>query len=616
MSAAGLWNDEVFRLRVLLAVMLLALGALVGRLWWMQVTNAALFQHNLNEQSIRRVYVPGSRGQIYGRDGTLLAANQPSYNLVLYLEELRRPGRWQNTVTNVEATVQKLAQLLGQPPQLKRSDILAHVHRRLPLPLTAWRNLTSSARARVAERTLGWRGVAVEVEPARVYPEGALAAHVLGYVKRTEPELGEDETFNYREMEMLGVAGVEKRFDHALRGAPGEKIIAVDVSGYNYRFQLPGLAGQLGHRDSVAGRDVLLSIDPRIQRLAEHALEGVTGAAVILDPNNGDVLALVSQPHYDPNELTGVITHETWQALNLNPDKPLLNRAVSCLYSPGSIFKPVVALAALDLAQANPNATYNCPGHFMLGKARFNCWEKLSGHGTLNLHDALMYSCNVYFFNLGLRAGPDAIHDRSCEMGLGARTGIDLEGEVSGLIPDDAWKRRARKAEGGWRDGDTCNMSIGQGAVLVTPLQMASVAATLANGGQVWQPRLVLGLRDAHGSWQRTPPKLNRAMAWDAGHLQLVRAAMRDVINAPTGTGKHAKLPDVLIAGKTGTAEHGGKGEGHKWTWMLAFAPYEAPRYALAILVEEGVSGGSTVAPRLQKLMQGIFHPDTGEGEG
>jgi penicillin-binding protein 2 len=612
----GLWNDEVFRLRVLLAAMLLALGALVARLYWMQVTNAALFQHNLSEQSIRRVYVPGSRGQIYARDGTLLAANQPSYNLVLYLEELRRPGRWQNTVTNVEATVQKLAQLLGQPPQLKRSDILSHVHRRLPLPLTAWRNLTTIARARIAERTLGWRGIAVEVEPARVYPEGPLAAHVLGYVKRAEPELGEDETFNYSEMEMIGVGGVEKRFDHALRGAPGEKIIAVDVSGYNYRFQLPGLAGKLGHRDPVAGRDIMLTIDPRIQRLAENALDGVSGAAVILDPNNGDVLALVSQPHFDPNELTGVISPETWQALNFNPDKPLVNRAIAGTYSPGSIFKPVVAMAALDLAHASPNTTYNCPGYFMLGKARLNCWEKLSGHGTLDLHDALMYSCNVYFFNLGLHTGPDAIHDRALEMGLGARTGIDLDGEMPGLIPDDAWKRRERKAEGGWRDGDTCNMAIGQGAVLVTPLQMASVTATLANGGRVWQPRLVLGLRDANGGWQRPPPKLNRTVPWEPGHLKLVREAMRDVINAPTGTGKHAKLADVIMAGKTGTAEVGRKGEGHKNTWMIAFAPFDKPRYAVAILVEEGVSGGSTVAPLLQKIMQGIFHPDTGEGEG
>lgn len=617
MSWSGLWNDEPFRLRLLAVAMLLALGALAGRLWWMQVTNATLFQHNLSEQSIRRVYVPGNRGQIYARDGALLAANQPSYNLVLYLEELRRPGRWQNTVTNVEATVQKLAALLGQSPQLKRSDILAHIRKRLPLPLTAWRNLTPVARARLAEQTLGMRGVAVEVESSRVYPEGPLAGHVLGYVKHVEPKnLEEDETFNYLEPEMAGEAGVEKRFDHALRGAPGEKIIAVDVSGFNYRFELPGLASKLGHRDPVAGRDVMLTIDPRIQRLVENALEGVNGAAVILDPNNGDVLALASQPRLDPNELTGVISAESWRGLRDNPDTPLLNRAIQSALAPGSIFKPVVAMAALDLARANPNTTYNCPGHYMLGKARFNCWEKLSGHGTLDLHDALMYSCNVYFFNLGLRAGPEAIHQRALELGLGARTGIELDGEASGLIPDDEWKRRARKSEGGWRDGDTCNLSIGQGAVLVTPLQMASVASTLANGGQVWQPRLVLGLRDPNGIWQRPPPKLNRVMSWDAGHLKLVREAMRDVVQAPTGTGRHAKIPGVLVAGKTGTAEVGKKGEGHKNTWMIAFAPYEAPRVAVAILVEEGVSGGSTVAPLLQKILNGIFHPDSGEGEG
>jgi penicillin-binding protein 2 len=615
-SWGAIWNDEVFRLRLLAVAILLALGGLAARLWWMQVTNAKLFQHNLSEQSIRRVYVPGARGQIRARDGAVLALNQPSYNLVLYLEELRRPGRWQNTVTNVEATVQKLAQLLEQPPQLKRSDILAHIHKRLPLPLTAWRNLTAIGRARLAEQTLGMRGVAVEVEPARVYPEGPLAAHVLGYTRRVEPELGEDETFNYLEPEMKGAAGIEKRYDHALRGAPGEKIIAVDVSGYNYRFALPGLAGKLGQREPVSGRDVLLTLEPRIQRLAEHALEGVSGAVVVLDPNNGDVLALASKPGFDPNELTGVVSAQTWQALNLNPDKPLFNRALSGAFAPGSIFKPVVAMAALDLGRASPNTTYTCPGHYLLGKARFNCWENLAGHGAQDLHGALMYSCNVYFFNLGLHCGPEVIHERSLEMGLGARTGIDLDGEVAGLIPDDAWKRRERKSEGGWRDGDTCNMAIGQGAVLVTPLQMANVTAALANGGKVWQPHLVLGLRDELGVWQRTPPKLARVVPWNPAHLKLVRESMRDVINAPTGTGRHAKVPGVIVAGKTGTAEVGRKGEGHKNTWMIAFAPYDAPRYAVAMLVEEGVSGGATVAPLLQKLLNGIFHPDTGEGEG
>ncbi len=616
MSWQALWNDEVFRLRLLAVAILLALGGLAARLWWMQVTNAKLFQHNLSEQSIRRVYVPGARGQILARDGALLALNQPSYNLVLYLEELRRPGRWQNTVTNVEATVQQLAVLLGQPPQLERSKILAHIHKRLPLPLTAWRNLTTVARARLAERTLGWRGVAVEVEPARVYPEGPLAGHVLGYTRRVEPELGEDETFNYLEPEMKGAAGLERRYDHALRGAPGEKIIAVDVTGYNYRFALPGLADKLGRRAPVSGRDVMLTLDLRLQRLAEHALDGVNGAVVILDPNNGDVLALASKPGFDPNELTGVIPAATWQVLIEHPDKPLLNRAVSGAFAPGSIFKPVVAMAALGPGHVNPNTTFTCPGHFMLGKARFNCWENMAGHGAQDLHGALMYSCNVYFFNLGLRVGPEVIHQRALDLGLGARTGLDLDGEVAGLIPDDAWKRRERRSEGGWRDGDTCNLSIGQGAVLVTPLQMASVAATLANGGQVWQPRLVLGLRDEHGIWQRPPPKLTRVVPWEARHLKLVREAMRDVIQAPTGTGRHAKVPGVSMAGKTGTAEVGRKGEGHKNTWMIAFAPYDAPRYAVAMLVEEGVSGGATVAPLLQKIMHGIFHPDTGEGEG
>ncbi|TAN36923.1 MAG: penicillin-binding protein 2 [Verrucomicrobia bacterium] len=614
MSWRGLFDDEVFRLRAVLVVMLGALGVLGVVLWRMQVANAVLYQHSLSEQSVRRLRLPGQRGQIFARDGTLLAGNQPSYNLVLYLEELRRPGRRQNTVTNVEAVVQKLAQILGEPPRLKRSDILAHIHQRLPLPLTAWRNLTPAARARFAEQTLGWRGVAVEVEPARVYPEGALAAHVLGYVRRAEPEVEEEAAFNYADPEMTGHAGVEKYFDALLRGTAGEKILAVDVSGFNYRFQLPGLAGKLQQRAPVSGHDVVLTLDARVQRLAENALEGVSGAAVVLDPNTGDVLAMASRPHFDPNDLTGVISRETWQLLLNDPGKPLLNRALSGAYPPGSIFKPVVAMAALDLGQADPAAMYSCPGYFMIGKHRMECWDNRVGHGPLNLRGALTHSCDVYFYNLGLRYGGEVIHDMATALGLGRRTGVELEGEVAGLVPNEAWKRRVW--HDGWRDGDSCNFSIGQGALLVTPLQMASVTATLANGGKVWRPRLFLGLREAAGALPRPPPKLAHTMAWNAAHLRLVREGMRDVINAPAGTGKHAALPDVMIAGKTGTAEIGKKGEGHKLAWMIAFAPYEAPRYAIVVLVEEGVSGGATVAPLIHNIMNGLFHPDTGEGEG
>jgi len=615
MSWHGLFDDEVFRLRAMLAAMLAALGVLGVVLWRMQVTNAALYQHSLGEQSVRRLRLPGQRGQIFARDGTLLAGNQPSYNLVLYLEELRRPGRWQNTVTNVEAIVQKLAQILGQPPQLRHSDILAHIRQRLPLPLTAWRNLTAAARARFAEQTLGWRGVAVEAEPARVYPEGSLAAHVLGYVRRAEPDVEEEEeTFNYADPEMTGHAGVEKYFDPTLRGTAGEKILAVDVTGFNYRLQLPGLAGNLRSRLPVSGHDIVLTIDPHIQRLIENALEGLTGAAVVLDPNNGDVLALASMPRFDPNELTGVISPETWKLLLDDPSKPLLNRALSGAYAPGSIFKPVVAMAALDLGHADPAATYSCPGYFMIGKHRMDCWENRVSHGPLNLRGALMHSCDVYFYNLALRCGAEVIHDMAVELGLGRRTGIELAGEVRGLVPNAAWKRR--EWHDGWRDGDTCNVSIGQGALLITPLQMASVTATLANGGKVWLPRLYLGLREAHDILPRPPPQLAHTLSWNPAHLRLVREGMRDVVNAPTGTGKHAALPDVMVAGKTGTAEIGKKGEGHKLAWMIAFAPYEAPRYAVVVMVEEGVSGGATVAPLIHNIMNGIFHPDTGEGEG
>ena len=617
MAWRELWNDELIRLRLLLIVMLAALGLLAVNLWRMQVARGALYQHNLGEQSIRRVRTAGARGRILARDGALLADNKPSYQVVLYLEELRQPGRgWTRTLRKVETVLQDISRLLERPSHLTADDIQNHIRARLPLPLVAWRNIDETARARLAERASTWRGVDVVAVPLRTYPAGTLAAHVLGYVSRANPPPDDETAARYYEPDVAGKEGIERRYDDELRGQAGEKVVIVDVSGFRYRQHLPAILERFRPREAVPGRDVILTLDTNVQARVEQALGTQPGAAVVVDPANGDVLAMASAPSFDPNEIAAGLPPELWQALVNDPRQPLLPRALAGQYAPGSTFKPVTALAALESGRSTPEVTYACPGYFMLGRARFNCWENLAGHGAQNLHQALQHSCNVYFFNLGLRCGPEAIHAMAIQFGFGHQTGIDLGREMSGLVPDDAWKRRVQ--HDGWRDGDTCNMAIGQGALLVTPLQMAMFAAALANGGSVFQPRLVAGVRDPVSGVTRTvPPRLLHTLAVDPARLRVVREGLRAVVNTSTGSGKKAALDNIVVAGKTGTAEHGAKGAGQKWTWMIAFVPYERPRYALAMLVEEGVSGGSTVAPLVHDVLYDLLaKPALLQGEG
>jgi len=286
--------------------------------------------------------------------------------------------------------------------------------------------------------------------------------------------------------------------------------------------------------------------------------------------------------------------------------KPLLNRAVSGRYAPGSIFKPLVALAALESGSANAQTSFDCQGYYEIGRRRFSCYHG-EIHGRLDIRRALELSCNVFFYQLGLQCGVDSIYHLALALGLGQKTGIDLDNETAGLLPGRAWKRIVRGEA--WRAGDTCNLAIGQGALLVTPLQMAMVTATIANGGVVYQPRLVLSTRSRNSTeFQVVPPVRIRKMRWSPDHLALVKEGMRAVIQSPSGTGHLACLPDVSMAGKTGTAEYGRKGQGHCHGWMVLFAPYDQPRYAVAMVMDEAITGGASIGPRLRQLMQAILN--------
>ncbi|MBN2301737.1 MAG: penicillin-binding protein 2, partial [Lentisphaerae bacterium] len=519
------------------------------------------------------------------------------------IEEMGRAGEWKAPADRIEEAIDKLSVILGVEQQITRRDIEMHLGRRRPLPLLAWKDIGQEAIARWEESGENIRGVDVHVYSVRLYPQGNLAAHVIGYVGSADPKSfsNDGKDFHYHLPEMTGARGIEKIMNGPLTGCAGEEHVRITVEGYRYPYD------RCGEQTPSAGMDVVLALDSRLQKTAEDVMEGTTGAVVILDPRNGDVLALASSPTFDPNTV-----RENWQVLISDEKKPLINRAVSGLYPPGSTFKPMVAIAALESGRAEGNTSFNCPGYFELGKTRFHCWNHL-GHGWINMRKAIEQSCNSYFCQLGLKCGYERIYHMAEAVGFGQKTGIDLDYEMKGLIPDNAWKIRYQNDQ--WRSGDTCNVSIGQGALLVTPLHMAVFTAAIANKGFVYRPRLVLADRyydEVEDIKARGLPDpmaaakgdLVNDLRWSTETMHIVRGGMYDVVHAKRGTGRRAKVEGVEIGGKTGTAEYGPRDQKKKYAWMIAFAPYVEPRYAMAIVIEDATAGGVDVAPKIAELIK------------
>lgn len=542
---------------------------------------------------MRRVRVSAERGRILDRNGICLADNRPSYCIAVYVEELREPGRWKNTVNKVMGVLSEVQAVIGIEAELTEADVYKHIRKKLPLPLVAWRDVDQHVLARLAESGKLLPGVDIYYEPVRVYPAHKYTAHVVGYVGRADIE----EDYHFYMPEMEGRRGIEKVYNSQLAGEAGGKLLRVDASGFRY--------DERKEREAVPGRDLVLTLDLNIQKVLTRALDGKRGAAVMIDPRNGNVLALVSAPTFNPNLFSPIISVNDWRRLNRDPEMPLLNRAIAGTYAPGSTFKPMTAIAALETQVASASTQFNCPGYYQLGNVTFRCWKR-SGHGTISMQKAIEQSCNAYFCQLGMKCGIERIYSAADFCGFGHITGIDLDGEYRGLMPNEEWKRSAMND--GWRSGDTCNISIGQGAILATPLQMALFASTLANQGFIFKPRLTAAIPDQG--------ELLRRMTWSRATMNVVRAGMRDVIQAEEGTGKRARVDGVEMAGKTGTAEYGSRENRKNNTWMTVFAPFDAPRYAMAVIVQDGDSGGRTCAPIVKEVMTEVFAREQDQGLG
>ena len=577
-------------------------------LYRLQTVKAGEFAEVETTQTTRRIGVPAQRGRILDRSGRVLADCRPSRCIVCNLEELQQRGSWSNTVNAVDAAVDALASALELPRTLTREQVVRHVARASALPLTVWRDLDERTFARFAERADGFPGFEMVVRAERRYPYGTLAAHVIGYTGRGRPggdeplaalEVGATEAHFFEELEMKGRKGVEGFYNRYLAGFPGQRFMLVDARGFRPR-KSAGKELADAAADDVApanGLDLELTLDIDIQAELERQLADVTGAGVVLDPRDGAVLAMASAPTFDPNDCIPHLTPALYASLTNAPAKRGQNRAISESYAPGSTFKPITALAALATGWL-PDDEYDCLGVYQLGEWKLRCWDYF-GHGPLNLRRALEQSCNTFFCNIGSAIGTNALIEAARDFGLGSCTGIDIGGETPGVVPDETWKRTYYNEP--WYPGDTCQMAIGQGMLLVTPLQMAVVAAALANGGTVVKPYL----------HKRSDAEGGRRVPFSDDSIELVRLGMLDVVRQGTGQ-KIANGLAVTCAGKTGTAEIGKGNMRRKNTWVIAFAPFEKPTVAIAMVVERGESGGKTVAPRVNAVFSKIFGRNDG----
>lgn len=560
---------------------------LAMRLKALQIDSTADYNYANVRQSERRVQTEGVRGRILDRNGEVLAGNRTSLSIVCDVSRFRRRG-WDKTVDEIEKAVARVAEAIGEKNVISRKKIERHVHQELAIPLECWEDVDRVTLARFMERSRSFPGFSCSEKTERFYPNASMAAHLIGYVSHARGHaIAGDEKFNFFEPEMDGRSGVERFYNSFLRGVPGERRIRVDALGY--------AISEWTTVESAPGPDLVLTIDARVQRAAEKAMAGCKGAIVVLDPRTGDIVSSVSAPSFDLNIFIPCIGEKEYGELRDDPESPFLDRAMAGLYAPGSTFKPIVALAALS-SGLKAEETHFCMGYYEAGGMSLKCTSRW-GHGPLEMTEAIMRSCNPYFCNAGVMAGTNAICSASRSFGLGSKTGVDFGIDAAGVVPDADWKMRRYSQR--WYFGDLVQMSIGQGMLLATPLQMARVAGALGTGRLV-KPRLKTDI-----------PVSSEALPFRKDHLDIVRKGMRMVVagnGIARGTGYRAGIDvPVPVSGKTGTAEIGRGETRRKNAWFIAYAPSDDPEVAIAVIVENAEGGGVDAAPKAAAVLKEFF---------
>ena len=573
---------------VVALMFIVGLVQLGSRLKEVQVDEAADYNYASLRQSVRRVQVGGMRGRILDRNGEVLADNRTSLSIVCHPAGFQK-RTWEATIAEIAAAITNVSRVIGIESPISERTIRRHVNQSLAMPLFVWRDIGEHELAVFSENQNQFPGFEVEETEERVYPNHSVAAHLIGYVGRDrgDSEAG-DEKFNFVTPEMRGRSGLEIYYDSFMRGVSGEKKLLVDARGFAIKDWTVV--------EPSRGPDLHLTIDLGIQNIVESELRGLRGACVVIDPRNGEVLALASAPGYDPNEFVPTLNSELYARYSADHAKPLLNRATGGAYAPGSTFKPITALAGLSSGYSAVER-FCCDGVFRRGDMRLHCASRW-GHGDMDMRHALMKSCNPYFCNLACEIGTNAIIQTAHAFGLGSRTGIDLGVDTAGAVPDADWKMRHYNER--WFVGDLVQMSIGQGMLLVSPLQMAMVAGAIGTGFLV-TPHLKLDIQSER-----------RQLPIPEANLNVVREGMRMVVAGDgdvRGTGwRGGDGVEVEVSGKTGTAEIGRGSTRRKNTWFIAYAPSSAPTTAIAMIVENGDSGGGTTAPKVGSILRYMFN--------
>jgi penicillin-binding protein 2 len=603
MSFAVLKNYQselrAFQLRVGFAgfVVLAAFGLLLARFVWLQVLQHDAYRAKAEENRISVVPVAPSRGLILDRNGEVLARNYLAYTLEIF------PAQ----VSSLEATIAELAEYVDIQPRdrARFRKLLQETRNAESLPIRT--RLTDEEVARIAANRWRFTGVDIRARLFRQYPQGDVASHVLGYIGRVTTrdqerleQLGD--AANYRGTDYIGKAGIESSYQQELHGITGFERVEIDAAGRGIRT--------LSRTASQSGNNIALTLDVRLQEVAERAFGERRGALVAIEPATGGVLAFVSMPGYDPNLFVDGIDPASWETLNNSPDLPLNNRAIAGVYPPGSTFKPFMALAALELGKRTPRSTINDPGYFVFGDRRFRD-SKPGGHGVVDLYKSIVMSSDTYYYMLANDMGIDAIAGFMKRFGFGARTGIDLEGEATGILPSPEWKlaRFKRPEQQKWYAGETISIGIGQGYNAYTPAQLAQAMATLANNGAMFRPRLVSHVDNTRtGERRYLEPQLVRQLSLKPEHVEFIKRAMAGVTKEGTGARAFAGA-QYSSGGKTGTAQVVAMKQNEKYdeskvterlrdhSLYIAFAPLESPKIALAVLVENAGFGARAAAP-------------------
>ena len=600
--------DEVNQLKkrtdIATLVIIFFIAVIIARLWFLQIQSGTKYREMADNNRVRMLDIVSPRGNILDTEGRTIITNRPSFNIVWVKEDSPEP----------DEIIKKLSLILNEEIAvlLKKVREASDNPRHIPILLAediAWKTLVY-----IENNHYDLPGIRIEVLPRRNYLYKDLASHMIGYTGEiNQQELNERAWENYQSGDQIGKRGFEKLYEEELRGEKGILYMEVDAHGFEQR--------QLKGREPLPGNDLQLTVDLDLQLEAEKAMAGKAGAVIAMDVNSGRILAFASAPPVHLEDFVGGITTENWQGLLDDIKRPLVHKTIQGQYPPGSTYKIVTALAGLAKGVINPNTVFYCSGSMVFGNRRYGCW-KTGGHGPINLHRALAESCDVYFYKVGLLVGVDVLAEYANSMGLGHKTNINFEYEKSGLIPTANWKKLAKGEP--WQEGETLSIAIGQGFNLVTPLQVCQMTSALANGGILYKPFLVEKIIDPGGQViKEFAPEVDvELVGWDK-FLALIREGLVAAVNDRHGTGNAARLKNITVAGKTGTAqvvtmekfketdEEDVAYKHRDHAWFTSFAPAEDPEIAVTVLVEHGGHGGSAAAPVAKKVLEKYFAKKT-----